>query len=61
VSNSKREIAKLEDLKGLKIRVAETPALVEWFRSVGAAPTVLPFPELYPAMQQRLWMGKKTA
>jgi len=59
VSNNKREISKLEDLKGLKIRVAETPTLMDWFRQVGAAPTVLPFPELYPAMQQKVVDGQE--
>jgi len=59
VSNNKREVAKLEDLKGLKIRVAETPALMEWFRLVGAGPTVLAFPELYPAMQQGVVDGQE--
>jgi len=59
ISNNKREILRLEDVKGLKIRVPETPALMEWFRLVGADPTVLPFPELYPAMQQGVVDGQE--
>lgn len=59
VSNNKREIHTPEDLKGLKIRVPETPALVDWFRSVGAIPTVLPFPELFPALQQGVVDGQE--
>lgn len=59
ISNSKREIRSPRDLRGLKIRVPENPAQVDWLRSVGAIPTVLPFPELFPALQQGVVDGQE--
>jgi len=58
ISNNQHEVVTIDDLKGLKLRVPETPALMEWVKSVGADPTVLPFPELYPAMQQKVVDGQ---
>jgi len=59
ISNSKREIRTPKDLRGLKIRVPENPAQVDWLRSVGAIPTVIPFPELFPALQQGVADGQE--
>jgi tripartite ATP-independent transporter DctP family solute receptor len=50
--NSKRPIAKLEDLQGLKIRVIETPIYVDFMKAMGANPVPLPYPELYGALEQ---------
>lgn len=50
--NSKRPIAKFEDLQGLKIRVIETPIYVDFMRAMGANPVPLPYPELYGALEQ---------
>lgn len=52
ISNSKKPIVKPEDLKGMKIRVAETKLRVDAFEEIGALPTVLAFSELYGALQQ---------
>jgi len=35
VSNSKRAIARLEDLQGLKLRVVQTPLMVDTFKTLG--------------------------
>lgn len=51
--NSKRPIAKLEDLQGLKIRVIETPVYVDFMNAMGANATPIPFPELYGALEQK--------
>jgi len=51
VTNSKREIRKPEDLKGLKIRVMNSPVYIDTFKQLGASPTDLPFPEIYSALQ----------
>jgi TRAP-type C4-dicarboxylate transport system substrate-binding protein len=40
------------DLKGRKIRVMETPFLVELYRHYGALPTPMSFKEVYTALQQ---------
>jgi tripartite ATP-independent transporter DctP family solute receptor len=41
------------DFKGLKIRVMQTPALIEVFKLVGANPTPMAWPEVYLGMQQK--------
>ncbi len=51
VTNSKREIRKPEDMKGLKIRVIQSPIYIDTFKELGASPTDLPFPEIYSALQ----------
>ncbi len=55
--NSKRPIAKLEDLQGLKIRVIETPIYVDFMNAMGANATPLPYPELYGALEQKALDG----
>ena len=58
ISNSKRPIHKPEDLKGLKIRVIESPVFIDTFKALGANPTPLPFPEIYNALQQKVIDGQ---
>jgi tripartite ATP-independent transporter DctP family solute receptor len=58
MTNSKRPIKKPEDLKGLKIRVVEAPMMIDTFRTLGANPTPLPFPEIYNALQQKVIDGQ---
>ena len=45
------------DLKGVKIRVMENPALIESMRALGANPTPMPFPEVYTSMKQGVVEG----
>ena len=58
MTNSKRPIKRPEDLKGLKIRVVESPVFIDTFRALGANPTPLPFPEIYNALQQKVIDGQ---
>jgi tripartite ATP-independent transporter DctP family solute receptor len=51
ITNVKREIRKPDDLKGLKIRVMNSPIYIDTFKQLGASPTSLPFPEIYSALQ----------
>ena len=51
ITNSKREVRRPEDLKGLKIRVIKSPIYIDAFRELGASPTDLPFAEVYSALQ----------
>lgn len=44
-------VESLEDLKGKKIRVPEMPARVAIWKSLGAEPTPMAFPEVVPALQ----------
>ena len=58
MTNSKRPIKKPGDLKGLKIRVIESPLMIDTFKTLGANPTPLPFPEIYNALQQKVIDGQ---
>ena len=48
-----------EDLKGLKMRVPEAPVWVEMIKAVGASPTVIPFNDVYTALQQKVVDGEE--
>ena len=54
-----RAVGKPEDLAGQKIRVPESPVWVEMIRAMGAAPTPIPFGEVYTALQQRTVDGQE--
>jgi tripartite ATP-independent transporter DctP family solute receptor len=47
------------DLKGLKMRVPEAPVWVEMMKAVGASPTVIPFNDVYTALQQKVVDGEE--
>ena len=53
VANTKRPIRTADDLKGLKIRVIQSPIYVDFFKALGANPVAMPFSELYTAMETR--------
>ena len=59
ITNSKRPIAKVEDIAGLKLRVIPNPINVDWVTALGANPTPLPFPELYAALEQKAVDGQE--
>lgn len=44
----------LDDLKGLKIRVPEIPAMVTTWRAIGANPTPMAWSEVYTGLEQRV-------
>lgn len=52
VTNNKRPLTKLEDFAGLKLRVIQSPMYLDIFAALGANPTPMPFPEVYPALEQ---------
>lgn len=58
-TNSARVIKTPADLKGLKFRVMENPVYVNLVRSMGAAPTPIPWPETYTALQQKVVDGQE--
>jgi tripartite ATP-independent transporter DctP family solute receptor len=58
ITTSNRRVTKLEDLKGLKIRVPETKTVMEIMKIWGAAPTPLAASELYTAMKQGVVDGQ---
>ena len=59
VTNSRRPVAKMEDIQGLKIRVLQIPLFIETFNTLGANAIPMPFPELFTAMEQRAIDGQE--
>ena len=51
VSNSRKPIQTVDDLKGLKIRTLPTPVHTGFFKACGAAPTPMDFTELFEALR----------
>jgi tripartite ATP-independent transporter DctP family solute receptor len=47
----RRPIRTAEDMKGLRLRVPESPLYVGMARALGAVPTPIPFPEAYTSLQ----------
>jgi tripartite ATP-independent transporter DctP family solute receptor len=54
---AKKPIHTLDDLKGLKIRVQESPSMIELLNSMGAIAVPMPQGEVYAAIQQGLIDG----
>jgi len=59
MSDDKRPLIKPEDCKGLKFRVMSSKVLIEQFKALGAIPVVLPFSEVYSALQQGVVNGQE--
>ncbi|PXW94027.1 tripartite ATP-independent transporter DctP family solute receptor [Sphaerotilus hippei] len=59
LTNSKRPITKVEDMAGLKVRVIQSPIYIDMFNALGANATPMPFPELYPALEQKAVDGQE--
>lgn len=51
---SKKPINGLDDLKGLKIRVPEIPAMIATWRAMGANPTPMAWSEVYTGLEQHV-------
>lgn len=52
LTNSSREVCRLEDFKGLKIRTMVNPVHLDTFRCLGAEAVPIPFGQLYSALSQ---------
>ena len=59
MTNSKRPITKVEDMKGLKMRVPPDATLVDIMKSLGAESQQIKFAELYVALQQGVVDGQE--
>jgi tripartite ATP-independent transporter DctP family solute receptor len=59
VTNSRRPIAKGEDLDGLKLRVIPNPVFIETFKTFKANPVPMPFAELYGALESKAVDGQE--
>ncbi len=58
ISNNKKPITSVSDLKGLNIRVPDQDIYVKVFSAMGAKPTPLAFSELYMALSQGVVDGQ---
>jgi len=55
----KRPVRRIEDLKGLKLRVMQNTIFLDLFRAFGAEPVALPFSELGLALETRQVDGQE--
>jgi tripartite ATP-independent transporter DctP family solute receptor len=58
ITNSRRPIAKSDDLAGLKLRVIASPIYIETFKALGANPVPMTFGEVYGALESRAIDGQ---
>ncbi|MFW5490209.1 MAG: TRAP transporter substrate-binding protein DctP [Desulfovibrio sp.] len=49
---TKKAVVTPEDMKGIRVRVIESPFFLDGFRAMGANPMGMPFGEVYTALQQ---------
>ena len=59
ITNSRRPIATVDDIAGLKLRVIPNAINVDWVKALGANPTPLAFPEVYAALEQKAIDGQE--
>jgi tripartite ATP-independent transporter DctP family solute receptor len=57
IETTSRPIRTPEDMKGLKLRVIENPALIDTMRALGANPTPMPLTEVYTGLKQGVVEG----
>jgi len=60
VWNSKRQIVQPADMKGMRLRVMESPIMIATFEQLGAIPVPMAFPEVYMAARQGVIDGAET-
>jgi len=59
LTNSKHPIKKMEDLKGIKLRVMQNPVYIDMFNSFGANAVPLSFSELFTALETKTVDGQE--
>jgi tripartite ATP-independent transporter DctP family solute receptor len=60
LSNDKRPVTKVEDLKGLTIRVPKNAIMIDTYKSWGVSPTPMAWDEVFTALQQGVLDGQDT-
>lgn len=58
LTNSKKPVTKLSDLKGLKIRVPKNAIMIATWKALGAEPIPMAWPETFTALQQKVVDGQ---
>lgn len=61
VSNTRRPVLSMEDLRGLKVRVGESTLLINTQQALGSNPIPMSFGEIYTALQQGTIDGVETS
>ncbi len=61
LSNSKRPVTKLDDLKGLRIRFPQNKIMIEAFASFGVTPVAMAWGETFNALQQGVLDGQEVS
>lgn len=51
LTNSKRPVARMEDMQGIKLRVMQNPVYIDMFKGFGANAVPLAFSELFTALE----------
>jgi tripartite ATP-independent transporter DctP family solute receptor len=59
ITNSKRPVNTLDDLKGLKLRTQPNPLTLDAFKAIGANASPLPWSELFVALETRAFDGQE--
>jgi tripartite ATP-independent transporter DctP family solute receptor len=59
LTNNRRPVTRLEDVKGLKVRVLQSPVFIDTWTALGATAVPMPFPELYTALEQGVVEGQE--
>ncbi|MGZ5182372.1 MAG: TRAP transporter substrate-binding protein [Ramlibacter sp.] len=59
LTNSKHPVAKMDDLKGVKLRVMQNPMYIDMFNAMGANAVPLAFSELFTALESRTVDGQE--
>jgi tripartite ATP-independent transporter DctP family solute receptor len=59
MTNSKHPIATPDDLKGLRMRLPQSEVMVLGFKALGAEAAMLPFPQLFEALQSGQFDGQE--
>lgn len=59
LTNSKKEVKTLADMKGLKIRIPGIKMYIELYKALGANPTAMNFAEVFTALQQKAIDGQE--
>jgi tripartite ATP-independent transporter DctP family solute receptor len=59
LTNNKREVKTMADIKGLKIRTLENKLHIALWKALDAVPTPLPFTELFTSLEQNVVDGQE--
>jgi tripartite ATP-independent transporter DctP family solute receptor len=59
LTNNRRAVARAEDFQGLKIRVAQSPMIINTINGLGANATPMSFTELYGALEAKAVDGQE--